>query len=281
MKKDVAEQSRKDPFATKAKTSIWQEQSGDPNGYTVSENYCFGFSQQELIENGYSITDMLYLLTRGELPSKDQRDLFDALGIALCNPGPRHPATRSAMEAAVSKTRPQQLLPISLMVLGGEQAAGGVETAMRFLRLRKKRLAADLVKAHLEETNDSTTEQELMPGFGARFGEREPLYPNLGSTIRARFSELALPYLDRVLEIDRLLMDLDSAFALRANGLAAAVFLDLGFHPRYGAALTQWLAAPGLLAHGLEYANKPLTAMPFVAEDSYHLPDFEERAEDD
>ena len=52
-------------------------------------------------------------------------------------------------------------------------------------------------------------------------------------------------------------------------GVAAAVFADLGFHPRYGAGLFQLLSAPGLLAHGMEQANKPITAMPFVSDNAY------------
>jgi citrate synthase len=52
-------------------------------------------------------------------------------------------------------------------------------------------------------------------------------------------------------------------------GLAAAAFLDLGFHPRVGAGLYQLMAAPGILAHGLEMMNKSRTAMPLVSEDKY------------
>jgi citrate synthase len=29
------------------------------------------------------------------------------------------------------------------------------------------------------------------------------------------------------------------------------------------------LSAPGLVAHGLEMANKPITAMPFVKDENY------------
>jgi citrate synthase len=55
------------------------------------------------------------------------------------------------------------------------------------------------------------------------------------------------------------------------TGLAAAAFLDLGFHPRAGAGLFQMASAPGLLAHGLEYANKPRTALPFPDDSHYFV----------
>jgi citrate synthase len=52
-------------------------------------------------------------------------------------------------------------------------------------------------------------------------------------------------------------------------GLAAAVFVDLGFQPRLGPGLFQLISAPGLFAHGIELANKPLTSMPFINDENY------------
>jgi citrate synthase len=54
-----------------------------------------------------------------------------------------------------------------------------------------------------------------------------------------------------------------------STGLAAAVFCDLGFQPRVGGGIFQLLSAPGLVAHGFEMANKPITAMPFVKDENY------------
>jgi citrate synthase len=53
------------------------------------------------------------------------------------------------------------------------------------------------------------------------------------------------------------------------TGVVAAVLVDLGFHPRDGAGVFQLLGAPGLLAHGMELANKPVTAMPYVDDEHY------------
>jgi citrate synthase len=270
LKKTVAVESRKESFEAKAKTTIWHEKSTDNHEYVVSEAFCHGYSLQSLLEKGYGITDMVFLLTRGELPTTEQRGLFDALGVALCNPGPRHPATRAAMEAAVSKTRSPHLLPISLMVMGGCHAGGGVEAAMRFFRLNKKKPKTELITSLLKTYAGPEQDRELVPGFGPHFGSREPLYGNLGKAIQQKFRKNKLEFLSWSLEMDELLNSNKAPCALKASGLAAAVFLDLGFHPRYGICLLQWLAAPGLLAHGLEMANKPITAMPFVADENYH-----------
>jgi citrate synthase len=270
-KKSVKVLSRNESFVTKARTKIWQEIPDTDHEYLTTAACCFGYSQEALLDKGYGITDMLFLLTQGELPGTSQRKLLDALGVALSNPGPRHPATRAAMEAAVSKTRPTHLLPISLMVLGGEHAAGGVESAMRFLRLNKKREPAQLLASTLETYEGPEGDVEFLPGFGPHYEARETLYGNLGRVIKQKFEDVKLPFLDWSLKMDELLQE--TSCALRSPGLAAAVLLDLGFHPRYGVALHQYLSAPGLIAHGIEMSNQPVTSMPFVADENYHQDD--------
>ena len=62
------------------------------------------------------------------------------------------------------------------------------------------------------------------------------------------------------------------------TGLCAAVLAELGFQPRQGCGLMQLLAAPGLLAHGVEYANKPFTSMLFEPDENYEI-DYEPTTE--
>jgi len=269
-KKSVKVKSRKESFAPRAQTCIWQEIAEEGDEYAASKAYCFGYSQETLLEKGYGITDMAFLLARGELPTASQRKILDALGVALANPGPRHPATRAAMEAGVSRTRSQHLLPISLMILGGDHAAGGVEAAMRFLRLNQKKPVYEIVAGLLESYTGPEGDKEIAPGYGPHYEVRETLAGNLARVIKRKFSDtgLELKYLDWSLEMDELLSE--TSCAIRMTGLAAALFLDLGFHPRFGPPLYQYLAAPGLLAHGLEMSNKPITAMPFVGDEDYH-----------
>ena len=52
-------------------------------------------------------------------------------------------------------------------------------------------------------------------------------------------------------------------------GIAAAVALDLGFGEYAAMGLFQLSHAPGVLAHGVEMIGLPLTAMPFLGDESY------------
>ena len=77
------------------------------------------------------------------------------------------------------------------------------------------------------------------------------------------------------IELD--LLDLGWSLGIMAIAVALSNWQRLDLEGQLivatGRSLFQLLAAPGLLAHGLEMANKPLSAMPFVSDDNYHLRD--------
>ncbi len=266
--KTVEVKSRQDPFVEKVQTKIWKETATEVHGYITDQIAIYGYSLEDLIINGYSNTDMIYLLFKGELPTQKQRKILDALSVILCNPGPRHPATRSVMEAAVSKTHSHHLLPIGLMVLGGQKAAGSVEGIMRYMRLNRRKnhpdLAGNLMKNYMGPEDDL----EIAPGFGPHYEQREPAYPRLARVLQNKFEDENMLYLNWSLEFDESLSK--TSCGLKVTALASAIFLDIGFHPRVGPGLFQLLSSPGLLAHGLEMINQPISAMPFVSDKNYH-----------
>jgi citrate synthase len=254
-----AVRSRNEAFVAKTATRIWSEQPTPANPYIAQAAQCYGYDLVELMHKR-SFVDVFYLLLRGNLPDPESAQLLEALMIALINPGPRHPATRAGMNAAIGKTDPLHILPIASGVMSGEhQGAGLVEAAMRFLR---KQLATDPVAT----ANQLLAEPELnAPGFGQIYGGLDELSAALAAHL------VSLKGAGRALLWGQAFHQ-----ALAPNnlgwlnyGLAAAVFCDLGFQPRAGGCLMQLLSAPGLVAHGLEMANKPITAMPFVKDENY------------
>ena len=256
--KSTQVRSRNDCFAERTSTKIYLEQASADNPYIANTVFCHGYDVNELMAKR-SLTDVFYLLFRGELPSPTQAQLLQQLMIALINPGPRHPATRAAMNAGIGKTDPAHILPIGSALLGGEHQGGGlVGDAMRFLRKQQQSDAAACAAAHLASATP-------IPGFGAYYGGIDVL-------ANKHAAQLAqLPGAGAALQWGHHLSS-----ALAANGMgwlmpgvAAAVLADLGFSPKMGVCLYQLMGAPGLVAHGLELANKPITAMPFVPDENY------------
>ncbi len=258
--------NRNETFSEKAETKIWLEKPSKDNPYVAEAVYCHGYELTELMEK-CSFIDTLYLLFRGELPTPEESALLEGLMIGLINPGPRHPATRAAMYAGISKAENSHILPISLSIIGGEHlGASEVEPAMRFLRKNKKNSPQDIA-INLLENSQIPDEQDfhITPGFGNRYGEIDILTTKIANKL------MHLPGQHPIL-------NWGSKFSEHLNsrnlgwlptGLAAAVLTDLGFQPRAAAGLFQLFNAPGLLAHGAELSNKPVTSMPFPKDENY------------
>lgn len=262
--------SRNEPFVEHVATRIWSETPSSTNPYIASTALCYGYDLLELMEKR-SFVDVFYLLFRGELPTQSEAQLLEALMIALISPGPRHPATRAAMNVGVGKTDPLHILPIASAVLGGEHMGGGqVEAAMRFLRKQQNTnphefLASLQLQEDPAEPVADIPDPQKLPGFGQQYGGVDIMAMNLASRlVNMEAAGKALKWGN----------ELASALELHntgwlSTGIAAAVFVDLGFQPRAGGCLFQLFGAPGLVAHGLELANKPITAMPFVRDENY------------
>lgn len=260
--------SRNEPFVERVATRIWCEQASADNPYIASHALCHGYDLCELMEKR-SFVDVFYLLFRGELPTKAEAQLLQALMIALINPGPRHPATRAAMNVGVGKTDPVHILPIASAILGGEfQGGGEIEGAMRFLRKQQNTDPLVFVESFIQKHNQSQAAVDngsTVPGFGAHYGGVNLLAKNIATHL------LSLEGAGAALRWGcQLAEQLEpQGIGWLPAGIAAAVFADLGFQPRAGGSLFQLLGAPGLVAHGLELANKPITAMPFVSDENY------------
>jgi citrate synthase len=267
--------SRNEPFVARTATRIWKEEPSSDNPYIAVSALCHGYDLYELMEKR-SVVDVFYLLFRGELPSKAEAQLLQQFMIALINPGPRHPATRAAMNVGVGKTDPLHILPISTAVLGGAYMGGGeIEPAMRFFRKHQQKSPVEFVAEYLArlsaEKTETETQQEKISaeflGFGVRNGGIEIMASEIAQRLAAL--ECAGTALHWVCAVNAELQP--HGVGILTTGVAAAVFVDLGFQPRAGGSLFQLLGAPGLLAHGLELTNKPITAMPFVKDEDYDI----------
>jgi len=259
---------REEEFTQRPVTKIWDESPSAENPYIAESCRCHGYDLFELMGKR-SFVDVLYLLFQGELPSADKAQLLEQLMIALINPGPRHPATRAAMCVGVGKTDTAQILPVALTTLSGQYlGAAEIEESMRFLRKEIKNDPALVATTLVAESTPPTEgDWHIAPGFGCRFGGIDSLTLQLADRLSA------LPAAGKCLAWG---LDFAKALAPRGHGwlptgLAAAVFADLGFQPRFGPGLFQLISAPGMLAHGMELSNKPLTALPFIKDEDYFI----------
>jgi citrate synthase len=262
----ISESRRADRFSSRPATRIWQERPSPDNPYVADGARCHGYDLFELIDKA-RFCEVLFLLFRGELPTADQADLLEKWLLASINPGPRHPATRAALNAGIGKTHAAGILPIALTVLGGDHlGAAEVRRSMRYLAQHAADQPDDLARQLLERASaPERGDWHPAPGFGSRFGSVDHLCRQIGERLAAlagagpalRWARAFAAALE-----PRGLSWLDP-------GIAAAVALDLGFNEYAAMGLFQLSRAPGLLAHGVEMIGQPLTAMPFLGDESY------------
>lgn len=266
----VTVKKRDETFTVRVKSKICQEVPAPENPYIAERVLWHGYDVIELMRHR-SLVDVIFLLIRGELPSVLQAHQLEQTLVFLANPGPRHSATRSVMNASVSKANPEHLLPIGLALLGGEcLGAAEVRDSIKFLRKNMRKnpeaLAAMLCRV---TPGVGHTEGEALcpaPGYGSHYSSVDSYAHSVAAQLASAFPKNeALNWGKRFAEA---MAPMSAGWHL--TGVAAAMFVELGFTPNAGAGLYQLAACPGLLAHGIELSGKPITAMPFASDDNYH-----------
>ena len=261
---------REDPFCEKLSTAIWKETPSLDNPYHVKEARCHGYEHLALANNK-SFAEVLFLLFRGELPDTVEKQLFDTLLISVIHPGPRHSASRAAMNAAVSKTHVSHILPLALNVMGGEwQGSREVFQGMKFLSRNMDKSASDCARdqvALLQEQGGTQGDVTVAPGFGSSFGSADSYSEKLAENLFKRC---------HVGPCMQWANDFVGAIPLanvgwRTTGLFSAVLNDLGFTPYQGELLFQIASAPGIAAQAAEKSDKPITDIPFVSDENYTI----------
>lgn len=263
MANDIPDEKAKgDAFTDKIKTRIWQEDPETHNPFICKHAYCHGYEHTELVTQ-CSYIENIYLLFKSELPNKKQLILFEQLLNVLINPGPRHSATRAAMNAGIGKTQTGHILPIALNTLSGEHLGSkAVEEAMKYLLKHIAEPPQQLVNELLLEGSGI-----VLPGFGQRFGDIDCYAEKMLSLLFGGRKDSN--YYHWAMSMQQQLKA--HGQGLLMSGVAAVAFSALDFSPREGAGLYQFAAAPGLLAHGLEMAGQPITAMPFIPDKNYRI----------
>lgn len=260
---------RQEQYVDKTSTKIWKEEPSPDNPYLAARHLCHGYDHMELLKHR-SFVDVFFLLFRGELPSSEQSMLLEKLMISYINPGPRHPAAQAAMNAALSKTQNAHIVPIATSInSGSHMGATEVEQAMRFIHSNLYKDIKLVVKELLDKaTPPKEGDWHIASGFGSRFGSIDRYQTTIINEL-LKASKSTNDHMQWAINFSKEIHKKNQG--LLAPGVIAAALCDLGFHPREGAGIYQIISAPGLFAHGIEMANKPLTAMPFLDDEHYIL----------
>jgi citrate synthase len=205
---------------------------------------------------------MLYLLFRGDAPSRLQASLLEILAVALANPGPRDASVHAAMCAGVGGSPAAAALTAALAV--GAGGAGGAREVFR-AALAWASCGKDVAawKRHWSEQRAEPIEVWPVPEHAAGF---DPLGVSTTTPVKQVLARLAALSGDsRCAWLAANIAELESAAGcpLSMVGVAAAAFADLGMQPEQSEILFLLLRLPGAAAHALEQRGAGHKKFPF------------------
>lgn len=231
-----------------------------------------GYAVEDLIGR-VGFADMVWLLTRGELPGCAHAALLEAALVSAVDHGPQAPSIATARMAMTCGVGINNAMASAINMLGDVHGGAG-EQCVAFLLAIARRIDASgaapadaaafsaAVAAEMTALADAGVRH--VPGFGHRFHPVDPRAPRLlelvdraaaGGAVSGRFAAIARAVEDELARRKR------RRIPMNVDGATGVIFAELGFAPALCRGLFVLARSVGALAHAWEesqsdYRNK-------------------------
>lgn len=235
-----------------------------------------GYAQEDLISN-ISYSEMVYLLLKGELPSKKEAKILNYILISFCDHGLTPPSTQ-AVRLVTSSGSPLNAAISSALLSFGKNHAGAIEEAMKLFKSAIEDIKSKTnsnnndinkaIKSNITSNNDineaiekiaknivneSLNKNIKLPGFGHRYHEKDPRAVKI-LELADNEDYLGL-HIKLALAIEKILFN-EKKISLNIDGVNAALLLDMDFDTSVGTGIFMIGRLPALIAHAQEENNK-------------------------
>ena len=215
-----------------------------------------GYEIQDLIGR-VSFPEMIWLMTRGDLPTAEQGRLLEAALVASVDHGPHAPSIAIASMAATCGIGLNNAMASAINVLGDTHGGAGQDCMVLYELVRSKidkgmdlEAAADEALAETVAANG-----KIIPGFGHRFHPIDPRAAPLLGMVEAAAAkgEVGGGYVAIGREVEAALKRrTGKPIPMNIDGATAVIFCELGFAPPMGRGLFILSRSVGILAHAWE-----------------------------
>jgi citrate synthase len=222
-----------------------------------------GYAIEDLIGR-VGFAEMVWLLTRGELPNASQAKLLEAALVAAVDHGPQAPSIAIARMAITCGVGINNAMASAINVLGDVHGGAGEQCVALYNAIanRLERKSAKVrdrraIKIAVEAEIRSLTEHgvSLVPGFGHRFHPTDPRAPKLLKLVdraaAAGHVSGLFAAIGRAVE-ESLAKRKSRKIPMNIDGATAVVFAELGFPPPLCRGLFVLSRSVGALAHAWE-----------------------------
>ncbi len=223
---------------------------------------------------GYSITDIMeklsyaevvYLILKGELPSKAEAEVMNAILVSSVDHGPTPPSVLGTRTVVSGGNSLNAAIAGGVLVIG-DTHGGAIEQSAKIMQeWAQKDGEVDVVANDLIDWMKE--HKKRMPGFGHLLHKVDPRTGKLFEI--ARRHGQSGRHVDLCLAIEAALAEKTGrALPINIDGAIAAVMSDMGFDWRLGKGFFIISRVPGLLAHAYEEMTRerplrPLGPPPF------------------
>lgn len=232
-----------------------------------------GYRQEELIGN-IPFPHVVYLLLRGELPSKEYGKMMDAILTACIDHGVTPPSSMASRIVASGGVPLPTAVAAGILSIG-DAHGGAIEKSAKFLqegisRMKKEKIEIDEIAEIL--VKESRKKRERILGYGHRIHSLDPRTKRLFSL--AGKLGIAGEHIKLSIAIEKILeSETGKKLPINVDGAIAAISSDMGFDWRLGKAFFLLGRIAGLTAHVYEEQTqeKPMRKM-FSIESVYNGP---------
>src|SRR5215475_10190594 len=215
-----------------------------------------GYAIEELIGR-VGFAEMVYLMTRGELPNPAAAKLLEAALVAAVDHGPQAPSIAAARMAMTCGVGINNAMASAINMLGDVHGGAG-EQCVALLNTIATRLGGDATERHIAEAVEAELAEWSsghVPGFGHRFHPLDPRAPRLLALVDAAVADGSVS--GRFAAIGRALEEMLAArkgrrIPMNIDGATAVVYAELGFAPPLCRGLFVLSRSVGALAHAWE-----------------------------
>ena len=219
-----------------------------------------GYEIQDLIGQT-SFSQMIWLMVRGELPSKEQSELLDAVLMSAVDHGPQAPSIAIARMAATCGVGLNNAMASAVNVLGDVHGGAGEQAVEIYnnisIEMNDGLSLEDAVSSELDKNIQNNG--KFIPGFGHRFHPIDPRAPRLlelveeaakKNIVSGIFAKIA-----RQVEIE-IEARKGKLIPMNIDGASAVIYAELGFPAPLARGLFCLSRSVGILAHAWEQTEQ-------------------------
>lgn len=220
-----------------------------------------GYPIEELIEKRISLAQMIWLMTRGELPTKAQGALLEAALMSAVDHGPQAPSIAIARMAATCGVGLNSAMASAVNVLGDVHGGAGEQAVELYqdiaARIDAGAADADAVRDGLQAF--VAMHGKVIPGFGHRFHPVDPRSAPLLALVdeAAARGEISGRYaaIGRAVQA-QLSAAKAKTIPMNIDGATAVIYAELGFAAPLARGLFCLSRSVGILAHAWEQTGQ-------------------------